>query len=122
MQLINSEALYQHDFPKEKGSEFIIITISAIIEYFSTLIRKLIMSIHFYLKPYLHSIKVAVKPDSVREVGFTRYTCLMNLPLKIAPSTPNDIILSSRIIKSEIELQERPKGPIGHGLGTWLHC
>ena len=25
------------------------------------------MSIHFYLKPYLHSIKVAVKPDSVRE-------------------------------------------------------
>lgn len=65
------------------------------------------MSIHFYLKPYLHSIKVAVKPDSVREeVGFICYTCLMNLPLKIAPSTPNDIIPSSWIIKSEIELQK----------------
>lgn len=65
------------------------------------------MSIHFYLKPYLYSVKVAVKPDSVREeVGFTCYTCLMNLPLKIAPSTPTNIIPRSRIIKSEIELQK----------------
>lgn len=56
------------------------------------------MSIHFYLKTYLHSTKVAVKPDPLLEKNYvvcTCYACLMSLPLKIASSALDDITLSS---------------------------